>query len=391
MTAATPPRTSAAAGAQRRPQRELALACRGAREEQQRDVAADQDEEHHGEEIDRRKDAYLVVVRGVPAQHRVRRDMRLKMCVSGGLLAGDTLPDRRHLRLRRVEGRARREQAEHGDRRPGPRRVRVVDGAQGRPHIVRDREREPLAHHADDGHVLGPELHASADHSRVASKPRPPDVVSDHRDRWCIGALVGLHQHAPHERRAIRDAKRGRGDLGDLHGTGVSLRHDQVARHVTPGPQLRHGPQRAAPDVEVVQRAWLGTVCCDVPVANLHEPVALGQRQRWMHDQRQHLEDHGADADPERHRHAAHDGQAGILQEHPAAEFQVHGPAGEPPEHPGFALMFLHLLDAAEGSPGGEARLLRVHALRDELILEQLQVRADLARQLPFRAARAKR
>ena len=68
-----------------------------------------------------------------------------------------------------------------------------------------------------------------------------------------------------------------------------------------------------------------------------------------------------------------------------------HGPAGEPPEHPGFALMFLHLLDAAECPQGGVARHLRVHAPRDVLILEQLQVRADLARQLPFGAARAKR
>ena len=44
----------AAAGAQRRAHGELALARRGAREEKQRDVAADQDEERHGEEIDRR-------------------------------------------------------------------------------------------------------------------------------------------------------------------------------------------------------------------------------------------------------------------------------------------------------------------------------------------------
>jgi hypothetical protein len=72
----------------------------------------------------------------------------------------------------------------------------------------------------------------------------------------------------------------------------------------------------------------------------------------------------------------------------PAASFE---PAGEPPEHPGVALMFLRLLDAAEGPPGGVARLLRVHAPRDVLILEKLQVRADLAGQLPFGAARSKR
>ena len=110
-----------------------------------------------------------------------------------------------------------------------------------------------------------------------------------------------------------------------------------------------------------------------------------------MGEETHHLKDDDANPDREGHRQAAHDGQAGILHEHPAAEFQVHGPAGEPPEHPGFALMFLHLLDAAECPQGGVARLLRVHAPRDVLILEQLQVRADLARQLPFGAARAKR
>ena len=249
--------------------------------------------------------------------------MRLKLRVGGGLLARETLPDRRQLRLRRVEGRAGREQAEHGDRRPGPRRMRVVDDAQRRPHIVRDRKRETLAHHADDGHVFRPELHGPAEHSGVTPEPRPPDVVADHRDRRRTGALVGLRQHAPHERRAIRDAKGGGGDLGDLHGTGVSLRHDQVARHVTPRPQLRHGPQRAAPDVEVVQRAWLGTLRRDVPVADLHEAVPLGQRQGRVHEDRHHLEDDRPDADRECHRQPGDDREAWIPHEHPAPELEV--------------------------------------------------------------------
>jgi hypothetical protein len=108
-------------------------------------------------------------------------------------------------------------------------------------------------------------------------------------------------------------------------------------------------------------------------------------------EQADDLEDDDAHPDREGHRHAADDGQTRILHEHPAAESQVHGPAGEPSEHAGFALMFLHLLDAAEGPQGGVARLPWVHAFRDVLILQELQMRADLARQLPFGGARAKR
>ena len=48
-----------------------------------------------------------------------------------------------------------------------------------------------------------------------------------------------------------------------------------------------------------------------------------------MDEQTDDLEDDDANPDREGHRQAAHDGQAGILHEHPAAEPQVHGPAGE--------------------------------------------------------------
>ena len=313
--------------------------------------------------------------------------MRLKLRVGGGLLARETLPDRRQLRLRRVEGRAGREQAEHGDRRPGPRRMRVVDDAQRRPHLVRDRERETLAHHADDGHVFRPELHAPAEHSGVTPEPRPPDVVADHRDRRRTGALVGLHQHAPHERRAIRDAKGGGGDLGDLHGTGVSLRHDQVARHVTPRPQLRHGPQRAAPDVEVVQRALLGTLRRDVPVADLHEAVALGQRQGRVHEDRHHLEDDRPDADRECHRQPADDGQAGILHEHPAAEFQVEHEGLEAGQAAAIAMGFP---DAGHTADPGErlaARFVRCHAGADVVVRVQIDVALQLVGEVPLAGA----
>ena len=60
--------------------------------------------------------------------------------------------------------------------------MRVVDNAQRGPHIVRDRKLESLAHHADDGDVVGAQLHGPAEDRGVTSEPRLPDVVSDDRD-----------------------------------------------------------------------------------------------------------------------------------------------------------------------------------------------------------------
>ncbi len=50
----------------------------------------------------------------------------------------------------------------------------------------------------------------------------------------------------------------------------------------------------------------------------------------------------------------------------------------------------LRLLDAAERAARGAARLVRTHAARDEVVLEEPEVRDDLARQLALRAAGAK-
>jgi hypothetical protein len=49
--------------------------------------------------------------------------------------------------------------------------------------------------------------------------------------------------------------------------------------------------------------------------------------------------------------------------------------------------MLLGLIDTAKGATSGEGRIRRRHPLCDELVFEQRQVRADLARQLMFGAA----
>ena len=211
------------------------------------------------------------------------------MFVRGRQLDGRAAAERGQLRLRRLEGRAGREHAE--DRDGGTRTRRLVQdvGPQRHPQLVRDGEREAFAHHADHRRVLVSELHGAAEHIGVAAEARSPHVVAEHGDRWRTGLLVGCNEDAAQERRTLGDAKAGGGDLRDLDGTRVAAGDDQVARDVPPGAELRHRPQRAAPDDEVVQRARLGVIRRDVPVADLDDAIARGQRQRGIDEQRQHL------------------------------------------------------------------------------------------------------
>jgi hypothetical protein len=223
-----------------------------------------------------------------------------------------------------------REQAEDGD---GGTRTRLLIqdvGPQRGPQLVRDGEREAFAHHPDHRRGVVTELHGVAEHIGVAAEARSPHVVPEQGHGWRIWPLVGGNEDAAQERLAVGDAKARGGDLRHFDGARVAAGDDQVAGDVTPGTELRHRPQRAAPDDEVMKRALLEPIRRDVPVADLDDALAYGQRQRGRHQQRQHFEDHGADADGKRHRQAADDGQARVLDEHPAPELQVERERIEP-------------------------------------------------------------
>ena len=91
-----------------------------------------------------------------------------------------------------------------------------------------------------------------------------------------------------------------------------------------------------------------------------------------------------ADCNRRRQPDAADNRQARILLQHPGAELEVDARVVYPAEGARVALMFLGLLDAAKGALRGKARLLRAHALREEAIFKELEVRADLAREIVF-------
>ena len=71
---------------------------------------------------------------------------------------------------------------------------------------------------------------------------------------------------------------------------------------------------------------------------------------------------------------AADDRQARILGQHSRAELEVDARIVQPAEATRVALMFLGLLDAAEGAARRQPRLVSGHALGDEPVFEQLQM-----------------
>ena len=67
----------------------------------------------------------------------------------------------------------------------------------------------------------------------------------------------------------------------------------------------------------------------------------------------------------------------GMFDEHPDAELDVQPPIVERPERPRVALVLFHLFDSAERAPRRMTGLLWGHPLRQESVLEELQVRVD--------------
>jgi hypothetical protein len=328
----------------------ISLSRVAAREQQQRHVAADKHQEHQDEELDQREyDPALIRGHGNREQLGVPHHLGLQVLVRVGEFPRRALAQRREFRLRLAERRAGGEPPEDGDGGPTERRVVKHVRAERRPRFVRDREREAVRHHAHHGGVRVPDLHGSPDDRGVGREARPPQVVAEDHHRRRTGPLVLRHEGAAQQRRRRGDAEPRRGDRRDLHRAGLAVTPGEVARDVFPRPEVGHRPHRLAPDAEVVQRARLRVARLQVPVSQVHDAVALRQRQRGADEEHQHLKDDGADTDRERHCESADDRQSRILGQHPAAELEVEPQATEPREPAPVAQRLLVLLHAAEG------------------------------------------
>jgi hypothetical protein len=361
-----------AARAEGAPHDDLALARRRPREQQQGHVAADEHEEHQDEDLHQRQQPELIRLhRRRAAEHlRVRHHLGLQVLVRVWPLPGRSLAERRELRLRLAERRAGGESPEDGD--AGSAAWRIVEHARAKrcPRVVRDRKREAVRHHAHHGGVRLSELHGPPDDLRVAREARLPHVVAKDHHRRRSGLLVRRHEGAAQQRRRRSDPEPRRGDRRDLHREDLPVTPLEVACDVLPRPEVGHRPHRLAPDTEVVRRARLRVARLHVPVPQVHDAVALRQRQRGTDEQHHHLEYDDADPDGERHRESADDGQPRILDQHPAAELEVERQPAEPPQPPRVPPRLPVLLHPAELSRRLPARL---RGVQTPLALEPLR------------------
>ena len=100
-----------------------------------------------------------------------------------------------------------------------------------------------------------------------------------------------------------------------------------------------------------------------IPGLDLHDAIAVRERQLGARDYPEHLEGDGAEPDAEGHRQAADDGEPGILHEHTEAQRQVEREAAEPRRAAPVAECLAMLLHPAEGRQRAPPRLVMIEPL----------------------------
>jgi hypothetical protein len=141
-------------------------------------------------------------------------------------------------------------------------------------------------------------------------------------------AFIRLLEHAAEQGTLRGDPERGRGDLHRRRGQRSAVGAHQVGARVAIGADVRDRPH-GSPELVVEQRAILLIEDLQVEVLDLHDAIAVRQRQLAVHQHAEHLEGDGPEPDAERHRQTADDGQAWVFREHPEAQLQVEREAVE--------------------------------------------------------------
>ena len=228
----------AARGAERGPHQDLLLPRRRASQHQERDVAADDNQQQDGERVDRVDAGPNEQIGGKPDNRvGVRQHLRSQMRIA----------IRKACRARAATSAA----SACASRRvaPGARRPntwqRVVAGFANQlsrtkryPEVVVDGKREALRHHAGDRCLDVAQPHCAADHRLVTTKTRLPQAMSQDHDLGRTQILVRFHQRAPKQGRDARHPEGSGADLSDHHGLGdSSVRRRDFAR--PPGKRRR--------------------------------------------------------------------------------------------------------------------------------------------------------
>jgi hypothetical protein len=311
------------AGAERGAHDELGLACRRAREHEQPDVGADENEQHDDEHVPGKQGHRLPWPPERPHRLGEREQLWAQILVAAREIGGGHPSEARKLGSRPLERCASGEPAEDPDLHALTRSGSRARDPERNPQLLRAREGEALRHDADDGRRNAGDADCASDDAGIAVKARLPQVVSDHGHRQRACSLVGFRQGASEQRRNSQRAEGRAGHLGGRDRLRQAVRDLQVPRDRAVRRKVVHRLERVAPDDEVVRRAELRTVRGCVPVLEDDDPVALRQRDGGKHELPNRLEGSGADPDRECHGEAAHDREHGVLQQHAAPELHV--------------------------------------------------------------------
>ena len=309
------------AGAERRPQRELARTVRGAREKQDRDVAArdqQQDERHAlGDEEKRRQQARRRPDAQPRERHRVGPDQPpiVRRVVTDA--------DGRQLRARLASRRPFLEAAVHPH--GGTQAVGVVDGAppQGQPELLPTRHREARGHHAHDRRGDTADAERGADDVPTGAEARAPVVVPDHHDLGRPDDLVRRREHASPRGRHPRQRERGRAHLRPARALRPAVVRDHVHVPEQRGPDEGERGEARPQRLVVAETQQLLRARLLVAAHHADDLVALIEGRRLVEDGVDEMVGGQArrDADAEGEDH--HQREPRVLHEHPDPELQV--------------------------------------------------------------------
>ena len=217
---------------------------------------------------------------------------------------------------------------------------------------------------------------------RIAIEARLPQRFADDRDRRRRAFSSASTSGRPSSGDAGTSRNARGGDADAVRRLGAAIFGFHIAGDVLPGAEALDERQLLAPGAKVVQVAALEGVLLEVAGDDADQPIAAGERQRRPDHAVDELEIGRARAKGDCQRDDRDHRQARRLDEHPHAERQVHRPAGEAAERARVTLQLFGLFDAAERAPRRETRVFTAHALGDEVVFEQLQMAANLAREV---------
>ena len=189
-----------------------------------------------------------------------------------------------------------------------------------------------------------------------------------------FGAEPGAEQGRDRQRlEDLRLGQRGRHALGALRAGQIdAARHERA--------HGREGPRALAPVAKRRRRhrTHAEAAAQQTGPVDVHEAIGLGIGQRPEHQRVDQREDRRVRADAERQGEDGRGGVGRAAAERPQGVGEVAAEQIEGRKSPLVAVLFLHLIDAAEAPARREPRGRRIHAVSDEALRLHLEVEPHL-------------